>query len=180
MTTAPEPRTVRVTAEDAGSGFRCGERPLDDFFERFAYLNDEHGIGRTFVLRRAPDGPAHLPTVLGFYTLSMTTIGATFLSAVTVEKLPKYPIPAALIGRLAADERTRGAGLRVGETLLFDAFARVLAAADNVGCFGVVVDAKNESAELFYRKYDFVTVDESRWPRKMFVAIRTVREMFAP
>ncbi len=85
------------------------------------------------------------------------------------------------MGRLAADERMRGAGLRVGETLLFDAFARVLAAADNVGCFGVVVDAKNERGRAVDRKYDFVTVDDGRWPRKkMFVAIRTVREMFAP
>jgi hypothetical protein len=109
----------------------------------------------------------------------MTAISAPLVAKTTLEKLPKYPIPAALIGRLAADERTRGTGLRVGETLLMDAFARVLSAAGTVGCFGVVVDAKNEGAEGFYRKYDFTTVDDSRWPRKMFVALGTVRAMFS-
>lgn len=176
--TAPPPRTVKVHAEDAASGFRCGAPSLDDFFARHACSNDEHGIGRTYVLRRPTAAPATLPGVLGYYTLSMATIGAPLLAGVTVVKLPKYPIPAALIGRLAADERTRGSGLRVGETLLFDAFARVMAAAENVGCFGVVVDALDETAERFYRKYDFTTVDETRWPRKMFVAMGTVRGMF--
>jgi hypothetical protein len=178
MTAAPAPRTVRVQAEDAASGFHCGDAALDEFFARYACSNDERGIGRTYVLKRPLEATATLPGVLGYYTLSMTAISAPLVAKTTLEKLPKYPIPAALIGRLGADERTRGTGLRVGETLLFDALARVMAAAENVGCFGVVVDAKHEAAEQFYRKYDFVTVDESRWPRKMFVAMATVRQMF--
>ncbi len=180
MITAPETRTVRVTAEDAASGFRCGDAALDQFFARYACSNDERGIGRTYVLRRSGAAGQELPRVLGYYTLSMATISAPLIAKATLEKLPKYPMPAALIGRLAADERTRGAGLRVGETLLMDAFARVLAAAENVGCFGVVVDAKHEAAERFYRRYDFSTVDETAWPRKMFIAMVTVREMFEP
>lgn len=176
---APAPRTVRVQAEDAASGFHCGAPSLDEFFARYACSNDQRGIGRTYVLKCPPEAAATLPRVLGYYTLSMTAISAPLLAAAAVEKLPKYPMPAALIGRLAADQRSRTSGLRVGETLLFDAFARVMAAAENVGCFGVVVDAKNETAEGFYRKYDFITVEESRWPRKMFISIGTVREMFA-
>jgi len=175
---ATSPRTSRVEAEDVASGFRCGDEALDDFFARHACSNDEREIGRTYVLRRPEGAPPALPMVLGFYTLSMTAIGAALVAKSTLERLPRYPLPAALIGRLAADERTRGSGLRVGETLLFDAFARVLVAAENVGCFGVVVDAKHEAAERFYRKYDFVTLDETSWPRKMFVAIATVRGMF--
>jgi hypothetical protein len=179
MIAVPEARTVRVDIEDAASGFRCGDAALDEFFARYACSNDERRIGRTYVLRRSDGAARELPRVLGYYTLSMTAISAPLIAKATLEKLPKYPIPGALIGRLAADERTRGSGLRVGETLLMDAFVRVLAAAENVGCFGVVVDAKHETAEGFYRRYDFATVDESRWPRKMFVAMGTVREMFA-
>jgi len=178
MTPPPAPRTVRVQTGDAASGFRCGELALDEFFQRHATANDDRGIGRTYVLKRPAGAPGTLPEVLGFYTLSMTAISAELAAKSTLERLPKYPIPAALIGRLASDERTRGSGLRVGETLLFDAFARVLAAAENVGCFGVVVDAKNEASESFFQKYDFITVDESRWPRKMFVPLATVRRMF--
>ncbi|HXJ19896.1 MAG TPA: hypothetical protein VMT03_06640 [Polyangia bacterium] len=54
----------------------------------------------------------------------------------------------------------------------------MLAAGENVGCFGVVVDAKNEASESFFQKYDFVTIDDSHWPRKMFVALATVRRIF--
>jgi hypothetical protein len=71
-----------------------------------------------------------------------------------------------------------GPGYASARRCCFDAFARVLAAAENIGCFGVVVDAKREAAEQFYHKYDFTTVDESRWPRKMFIAMATVRQMF--
>ena len=179
MSVVPEPRTARVTADDVKSDFRCGEAALDLFFARYACANDDRGIGRTYVLKRPASAPAAVPRILGYYTLSMTAISAAFVAVATLEKLPKYPLPAALIGRLAADERTRGSGLRVGETLLFDAFVRVLAAAENVGCFGVVVDAKNASAEAFYRQYDFTTVDDSRWPRKMFIALGTVHRMFS-
>jgi len=33
---------------------------------------------------------------LGYYTLSMTAISAPLIAKATLEKLPKYPIPAAL------------------------------------------------------------------------------------
>jgi hypothetical protein len=35
---------------------------------------------------------------------------------------------------------------------------------------------KHPSAEGFYSAYGFVTVDVSHWPRRMFVALATVRE----
>jgi len=110
MSPPPTPRTVRVQAGDAASGFRCGEAALDGFFQRHATSNDDRGIGRTYVLKRPPDAPGPLPEVLGFYTLSMTAISAQLVAQSTLEQLPKYPIPAALIGRLASDERTGPAG----------------------------------------------------------------------
>ena len=81
-------------------------------------------------------------------------VSADIASAVST-KLPRYPMPAALIGRLAVDERARGR--RLGEQLLIDALRRVVDAAETIGCLGVIVDAKDEEAEAFYSKYDFVT-----------------------
>jgi hypothetical protein len=119
-----------------------------------------------------------MPPVLGYYTLSMSSLSSSSLSSVIKEKLPRYPMPAALIARLAADERTRGSGLRVGETLLMDALARIAAVADVLGCIGVITDAKNERAESFYSKYDFTTVEDQHWPRRMFLPMSTVRALF--
>lgn len=74
---------------------------------------------------------------------------------------------------------TRAQGRRLGEKLLADALRRVVDAAKMVGCTGVVVDAKDEGAEKFYAKYDFVTVASETWPHRMFLSIGTARAAFA-
>lgn len=176
--TDEEPRyaTVRIDAADAASGFRCGKHPLDDYFKRHALKNDEAGISRAYVLRRADDETS-LPRVLGFYTLSMAVVTAEQAARAVEMKLPKYPLPCALIGRLAVDERAQGR--RLGEKLLVDALQRVVDAANMLGCIGVIVDAKDEGAEQFYAKYDFITVDGASWPRRMLLPIDVARASFA-
>ena len=98
------------------------------------------------------------------------------VAVVLQTKIPKYPMPVALIGRLALDERAHGR--RLGERLLMDALHRVVDAADLLGCTGIIVDAKDEDAERFYAKYDFTTVAAEVWPRRMFLPIGTARAAF--
>ena len=179
MIEGDEPRytTFRIDAEDAASGFRCGKHPLDDYFKRHALKNDAAGIGRAYVLRRSDaDDAGALPRVLGFYTLSMAVVTSEQAALAISEKLPRYPLPCALIGRLAVDERAQGR--RLGEKILIDALRRVVDAADMLGCIGVIVDAKDDAAERFYAKYDFVSVEEE-WPRRMFLPIEAARAAFS-
>ncbi|MEY4580414.1 MAG: hypothetical protein RL701_5117 [Pseudomonadota bacterium] len=168
--------TIPIEPGDAKSGFTCGEHSLDDYFVRYAVPNDATGIGRAYVLRRNPGDDPALPPVLGFYTLSMANAESAQVSKVLEKRLPKYPMPVALIGRLAIDSRAQRRGL--GEALLMDALRRVVDASNMLGCTGVIVDAKDEDAEQFYAKYDFVTVTETAWPRRMFIPIGTVRAAF--
>jgi ribosomal protein S18 acetylase RimI-like enzyme len=58
-----------------------------------------------------------------------------------------------LIGRLARDERVRGQG--TGELLLADAVRRTLGAARSVAVFAIVIDAKDDPAVEFYRRFGF-------------------------
>jgi ribosomal protein S18 acetylase RimI-like enzyme len=158
-------------------GFTCGVRALDDFFARHALANEEGGLGRVYVLRRVDESPGDdstLPAVLGFYTLSMASAEAAHVAEALQRKLPRYPMPVALIGRLAVDRRAQR--LRLGEKLLVDAIDRVVAAASVIGCLGIVVDAKDEGAAHFYAKYGFVFLAEGDWPRRMFLPIATARE----
>ena len=173
--TTPSYATSRITEADAASGFRCGKHPLDDYFARHAVRNDQSGVGRAYVLRRGDDDDVSLPAVFGFYTLSMASVSSEQATAALQTKFPKYPMPVAIIGRLAGDERARGGGRRLGERLLLDAMRRIIAAAELLGCIGVIVDAKDADGEVFYAKYDFVTVT-SEWPRRMFLAIDTARD----
>ena len=169
--------TTAIQPEDAKAGFSCGKHSLDDYFARHAVLNDATGISRAYVLRRDDNNEkGDLPVVLGFYTLSMALVESSHVAKVIEKKLPKYSMPVALVGRLAIDKRAHGR--RLGEKLLTDALRRVVDASGIVGCIGVIVDAKDEGAEKFYEKYDFVTVTDMDWPRRMFLPIATVRSAF--
>jgi GNAT superfamily N-acetyltransferase len=169
--------TTPIEPDDAASGFSCGKHPLDDYFRRHAVGNDRSGISRAYVLRRGDSDPLDRPSVLGFYTLSMAHAEPAPLAKALDARLPRYPMPVALIGRLAIDARAQGR--RLGETLLLDALRRVVDAAGIVGCTGVIVDAKDEGAERFYARYDFVTVTAEAWPHRMFLPIATARSAFA-
>ena len=167
--------TEPIREGDPEAGFSCGEPALDQFFRRHALRNDARGVGRTFVRRRTAADPTDLPALLGFYTLSMADLVTERLPESLRAGLPKYPMPVALIGRLAVDVRARGRGL--GEELLADALDRILVASQQVGCLGVIVDAKTPRAEAFYEKYGFVTLALSDpFPRRMFLPLGTIAD----
>jgi len=165
--------TEPIAEADPGSGFACGEPALDAFFSRHALPNDRRGLGRTFVLRRSPDDHAGLPPILGFYTLSMAALDAGRVPPGLRAGLPRYPVPVALVGRLAVDARAQGRG--VGERLLTDALLRVVEASRLIACLGVIVDAKSPKAVGFYLRYGFLLLEpEAPFPRRMLLAMETV------
>jgi GNAT superfamily N-acetyltransferase len=82
-------------------------------------------------------------------------------------------MPVALLGRLAAHRKAQGQG--VGKRLLRDALHRVADVSGQIGCLGVVVDAKDEVAEGFYARFGFVTLPGVAWPRRMFLSMETLR-----
>lgn len=168
--------TTRIDPRDGACGFSCGTHALDEYFARYAFQNDHCGIGRCYVLRNTAD--PSLPTVVGYYSLSMANVESSLLQPFQEMKMPRYPMPVALIGRLAVDARAQGR--RFGEFLLFDAFRKVLGAAETVGCLGVIVDAKDERATAFYDAYDFKLLPggEASWPRRMFIPLGTIRASF--
>ncbi len=120
-----------------------------------------------------PDGK----TVAGYYTLSQYAVGVGDLPEAVVKrlKLPRYPqLPATLIGRLARGSDWKGHG--VGELLLIDALKRALESTRTVESVAVVVDAKDERANGFYRKYGFLELPGHE--NRLFLPVRTIEEMF--
>ena len=86
------------------------------------------------------------------------------------KKLPRYPVPAALLGRLAVGELAQGQGL--GSILLVDACKRVAAASQTLAVAAIIVDAKSPTAAAFYKHFGFVELpgQPGRWmlPRSHF------------
>ena len=112
--------------------------------------------------------------VLGYYTLSASVLTLADLPDDLARKLPRYPqLPVTLLGRLAVDQATKGQGL--GEHLLLDALNRSLTHADQIAAMAVVVDAKDESAASFYRRFGFIALQAE--PSRLFLPMRLVAQL---
>jgi len=157
--------TDLMRGDDAQTGFTCGVRALDDYFARHAWPNMTRGLGRTWVYRG--DVEAGDPPILAFYTLSMAAADTPELRAHLGGRLPRYPVPVALLGRLGVHVQGRGRG--TGLKVIRDAFRRIHAAAAQVGCAGVLVDAKDAGAAAWYGRLGFVDLGSADWPRPMFL-----------
>jgi predicted GNAT family N-acyltransferase len=141
------------TKQHDRGGFDCGVEALNRYLKNLAAQHRTKGIATTFVLVDS-DQPTK---ILGYYSLSAATLLFDQLTDADRKGLPTYPIPAVRIGRLAASVSARGQGL--GEMLLQNAVKRVLLSRSTLGVYAVVVEAKDASAEAFYRKYGFRLCD---------------------
>nr|WP_286206627.1 GNAT family N-acetyltransferase [Thauera linaloolentis] len=148
------------------ASFRCGEAALDQYLHRHARQDIKRGVGRVFVATPADQASE----VAGFYSLSAASVAAEQLPDSLRKKLPRYPVPAALLGRLAVSEAAQGKGL--GSILLVDACKRVVAASQTLAVAVIIVDAKSPAAAAFYRHFGFVELpgQPGRWmlPRAYF------------
>ncbi len=144
-------RIRRLEADDDRSGFRSGDIELDRFFLRYAGQNQfRHHIGTTYV---AIDEAS---AIAGFATVTASEITPDAIASRKRGRRPKYPLPVLRLARLAVDERAKGKG--VGGLLLRSVLVLAQRMADDVGCVGVLVDAK-PGAVAFYEKLGFVRLD---------------------
>ena len=149
------------------AGFSSGVPELDRYFKQQASQDLKRKLAAVFVL--TPDGKS----VAGFYTLSAHTIEADKLPANLGGKLPGFPIPATLLGRMAVAQTLRRQGL--GEFLLLHSLERALHASRQVASWAVLVDAKPEARD-FYIKYDFLPIPSQ--PARLFLPMKTIENMF--
>ena len=142
--------------------FSCGLPELDRYLARQAGQDVRRRIARVFVCT-AKDSD----TVLGYYTLSALAVDLRTLPQELSRKLPRHPVPCALIGRLAVDRSVRGHGL--GRMLLVDAIKQTKGASDIMGIHAVVVDAKNNTARQFYEGFGFIPLQQ--YPMRLFLPL---------
>jgi GNAT superfamily N-acetyltransferase len=149
------------------AAFCCGTPELDDYIHQQAGQDQKRGLAAVFVM--TIDGK----TVAGFYTLSAHSINAIELPADLAKRLPRFPIPVTLLGRMAVAQSSQGLGL--GEFLLVDALDRTLHASRRVASHAVVVDSK-AGARDFYLKHGFSPFPAK--PGRLFLPMRTGEKMF--
>ena len=150
--------------------FDCGKELLNNYLKIQAGQDIKRKLCACFVLAEDETG-----CVKGYYTLSNNSIPLSCFPEHIKRKFPQSyeSIPTTLLGRLAIDKKYKGEGL--GKILLIDALRRSYEISKEIGSFAVVVDPIDREAELYYEKYDFIKLPDSQ---KMFIAIRTLKELF--
>lgn len=142
--------------------FDCGNEDLNIFIRNFAWPNDRNGIGKTYVLMNKN-------TICGFFTLSSAQIKRSTLIDEPSANLPRYPIPAIRLARLAVDKKYQKQGL--GSLLLKEALIKIVNASNVVGIYLVVVEPKL-NAIGFYKKYGFKCLDEKTY----YITLNAIKE----
>lgn len=158
---------------DDRSSFHSGDDALDAFFRKYAGQNQfKHHIGVTYVALESGQ-------VVAYATVAPGQIDIDGLPDSARRKLPRYPIPVLRLARLAVDRSVQAQGL--GKELLRFVCRLASTMADQVGCAGLVVDAK-PGAVAFYARYGFTpfeaiegTSDARPRPTLMFLDTRSIR-----
>ena len=148
-------------------GFSCGMPQLDEFIRTRVSQYEERKLGRTFVAIAIDSRK-----VLGYYTLASGAVSFEHLPTNASRKLPKHPIPVILLARLAVD--LSSCRQRLGEGLLLNTLQRSLDLSVELGVHAVEVDAIDDSAADFYRKYGFVPLLDN--PLHFYMPMATIEK----
>lgn len=111
-----------------------------------------HYIGSTYVALQEDE-------IVGYATVSIGHLEVEKLPKKMTKRLPTYPLPVLRLARLAIAKDSQGRG--VGRHLLKQMVRLALQLRTDVGCVGIVVDAK-PGAESFYQKFGFVPFHAER------------------
>jgi GNAT superfamily N-acetyltransferase len=165
------PRGPRPLArKDIRDGFNCGVASLDTWLVEHAPGADVAGSARTYViLDRKED------RVVGYHALTVASLERAEATGRASKGMPRHPIPAMLLARLAVDESVQGKG--VGATLLADAMQRTLLVAEETGIRLLLVHAVDEDARNFYLYYGFEPSPSD--PMNLQLLIKDIRATIA-
>ncbi len=147
-------------------GFDCGKEPLNRFLIRFALQSQLSGNSQT-CLAIADDA------VAGFYTLVFGDVACVDAPERLCKGVARHPLPLMILARLAVSRLWAGTGM--GSGLLKDALLRTLEASEIAGLRAFAVHAKDDAAQAFYQRFDFIASPSD--PMHMFILLKDLRAM---
>lgn len=141
-----------LSSNHTRAAFSCGARRIDDYLQQGLAIQDAR-LARLFV---AID-PADRKSVIGFYALhnlhiEADTVPLPFSSALRRGSM----VGAVYIVMFAVDKKHQNQG--IGALLFTHALRRARQVSEESGVWAVVLDALNERAERFYRRFGFETL----------------------
>ena len=160
-------QVLLLTGSHDRLGFDCGRQELNDWLRQVARQHQDKGLSKTFVAIRE-DEPAR---ICGYYALTLAELENRHLPETWRKKLPRR-IPGVRVGRLAVDRQYQEKGL--GELLLIDALTRARRIYAEAGGIGLFVDALDEQAAGYYRRFGFKIAPDN--PLLLFLSARAAEQ----
>ncbi|MBI3410902.1 MAG: GNAT family N-acetyltransferase [Planctomycetes bacterium] len=147
QTFPPGYRLEAVRREHPRKDFHCGSDAVDDWLASKALQNQEKRLSVTKVLLERSGG------IAGYYTLAVGQVDFSDLPAEITKRLPRRNLPVAVLAWLGVNKSVQGKGL--GPLLLAHALRGCYEAGKIFAFVAVVVDAIDDSAKAFYKRWDF-------------------------
>lgn len=148
-------------------GFDCGVDSVNQWLITSARRADRQDTARVYVWARRDDH-----RVVAYFAINPTRVNreedGISKSAAVLDKVPAF-----MIAKLAVDQSIQGRGN--GKDLVFDAIGRIVGIAQLGGGRLIVVDAIDDRAHAFYRKLDFIPVQNNS--ERLYMKIETARRV---
>jgi GNAT superfamily N-acetyltransferase len=158
-------RLVLLGADHDLTGFDCGRAELNAWLVDHALASQKADLARTYLALSDT-------RIVGYLSLTTGSIRREAASKRYARGMPGHSIPTILIARLAVDRRDQRQ--RIGSRLLAEALRLAVLASDTVAARLVVVDAIDDDAAAFYRRWGFIDVPED--PHRLFRKISDIRK----
>jgi GNAT superfamily N-acetyltransferase len=136
----------KLAATDQVDAFDCRQAALNQFLQRYAFVNQKANSAQTYVC-------CHDRVVVGFYSLAVGSVDPEAAPSRVMKGLARHPVPVMILARLAVDQAHQRKGL--GQALLKDALLRTAQAADIAGIRCLLVHAKDDAARRWYESWEF-------------------------
>jgi GNAT superfamily N-acetyltransferase len=148
------------------TSFDCGNEALNRFIKLHALPGQRAGISQTYVAAKGSE-------IAGYHTIVVGQVTHDEAPERLAKGVPRHPIPAIILARLAVNRSQQGKGL--GAALVADAMRRVLQAADIAGVRAMVVHARDEAARRFYEHLGFESFPAK--PLTLYRLLKDIRAM---
>ena len=156
----------KLAATDQVDAFDCGQAALNQFLQRYAFVNQKANSAQTYVCCQGD-------VVIGFYSLAVGSVDPKAAPPRVMKGLARHPVPVMILARLAVDKDRQRKGL--GQALLKDALLRTAQAADIAGIRCLLVHAKDDTARQWYESWEFEP--SSTDPYHLFLMLKDLRGM---
>ena len=158
-------QVLPLTGDHDRLSFDCGRLELNDWLRQVASQHQKKGLSKTFVAVH-DDEPTR---ICAFYALTLAELDSQHLPDAWRKKMPRRA-PGVRLGRLAVDLRDQSNGL--GEMLLVDALTRAQRVYQQAGGIGLFVDAIDDEAASFYKRYGFAAAPDQ--PLLLFLPVQSL------